>query len=192
MKYFVAHLLSGDAYQYHLALTQELTDRFHIAPLHERVDPHITIKNFEANEYEIGQVEAVLARIAQEAEPMSFTLEGFGRFGYKTLFLDVQKSRAATVFARECIAELNALPWMKPLRHEGEKLHSSVARYLRYRQSKKIWRLLGKRSTPRFKTTLDSLTILKKPGKRWEVHRHFALEGGTVPATDLFMEPVFA
>jgi len=175
MKYFVAHLLNGDAYQYHLSLTKELSDRFRITPLHERVDPHISIKSFEANDYEIGQVEILLGRVAQRSSPAPLMIEGFGRFGYKTLFLDVQKSRAATLFARECITEMNALPWMRSVAYEGEKLHSSVARYLRFSQSKKIWHLLRKRETPHFRTQLDAITILKKPGRRWEKHRTFVL-----------------
>lgn len=176
-KYFVAHLLTGNLRQYHLSLTEELSNRFHVAPLHKRVDPHITIKNFEANEYEITQVESVLERIAVAVSPLPLTIEGFGRFGHKTFFLDVQKSREATLFARECVGKLNSLPWMKPLKHEGEKLHTSVARYLRYNQSHRIWRLLKRRETPHFKTYLDTLTIMRKPGKHWEVHREFPFNG---------------
>lgn len=174
-KYFVAYLLEGGARQYHLSLTKELSDRFYITPLHERVDPHITIKNFEANSYEIAGVESVLERLARTAEPVPLTLEGFGRFGYKTFFLDVQKSRRATLFARECIGELNQLSWIRPQSHEGEKLHSSVARFLRAKQSRRIWRVLNRKETPHFKMHLNTITILKKPGKRWELHREFVL-----------------
>ena len=176
-KYFVAYLLEGGARHYHLSLTKELSDRFYIAPLHERVDPHITIKNFEANNYEIAGVESVLERLARAAEPVPLTIEGFGRFGYKTLFLDVQKSRQATLFARECINELNQLSWIRSLPHEGEKLHASVARFLQAKQSKRIWRLLSKKETPHFKMHLNTITVLKKPGRRWQVHREFVLGG---------------
>lgn len=175
MKYFIAHLLSGDVYQYHLGLTQELSERYRIAPLHARVDPHITIKNFEANDYEIGQVESKVAEFVTRFEPMHFTVEGFGKFGHKTIYLDVVKSREATLFARECIYELNAFSWMRPVKHEGEKLHASIARYLRYRQSRKIWRRLKREETPRFRSVLDTVTILQKPGKRWEVYREFPI-----------------
>mgnify|MGYP000495302817 CR=1 FL=1 len=189
-KYFVAHLLSGEIRQYHLSLTQELATRFNVAPLHKRVDPHITIKNFEANEFELAQVEHVLARITADTDPIPLTIEGFGKFGYKTFFLDVQKSRDALMFARHCVYELNRLRWISVGRHEGEKLHASVARYLRARQSRRIWRLLKRKETPHFKTRLDSITIFKKPGTRWEAHRTFHLHTAPVQfSQDLLQLP---
>jgi len=175
MKYFVAHLLSGDVAQYHTTLTQELSHRFRATPIHEKVAPHITVKiPFEANEYELLQVEHVLAHFTSTRHAPPMTLEGFGRFGFKTVYLDVVKSHEAVHMVRDCVNELNQLKWMQQVHHEGNKLHASVARFLTYKQFRRIWREV-KHERPHFKERLDSLAILKKPHgeKKWHVHRNF-------------------
>lgn len=179
MKYFVAHLLKGDVAEYHRALTIELSNRFHITPLHERVDPHLTVKSFEANEFEITDVERVLQGFSVAATPERFTLDGFGRFGFKTIFLDVPKGNGALRVARELIVELNTLPWMRPSKHEGEKLHASIARYLTHKKFRKVWRHL-RGEKPRFRAAFDSVAILKKeyPQSPWTLHRTFDFLSG--------------
>lgn len=46
MKYFVAHLLSGDAAEYHRAVTGELSERFKNTPLHEGNKLHASVARF--------------------------------------------------------------------------------------------------------------------------------------------------
>jgi len=189
MKYFVAHLLEGEVAEYHRELTLELSRSFNTYPIHEKVSPHITVKiPFEANGYEIARVEDTLERFAEAHAPEPMIMEGFGRFGFKTIYLDVVKSRAAANVVRECVEELNALEWMQRVRHEGNKLHVSVARFLTYTQFKRVWRNL-KHERPRFKHTLDSLVILRKEAgaRTWSVHREFSL---TAPAMSREAIPV--
>lgn len=175
MKYFVAHLLEGEVAEYHRELTLALSRNFNTHPLHEKVSPHITIKiPFEANEYEIKRVEEALLRFTADNTPAPMNIEGFGRFGFKTIYLDVVKSHAAVNLVRNCVEELNAFTWMQQVHHEGNKLHASVARFLKYRQFKRIWRHL-KDERPHFRHSLNSLTILKKESgaRAWSVHRAF-------------------
>ncbi|MFQ5540702.1 MAG: 2'-5' RNA ligase family protein [Candidatus Paceibacteria bacterium] len=181
--YFVAHLLSGDAARYHRALTAHLSERFRIMPLHERVHPHVTIKNFNANRTQIAEVEDVLAHLTATNGPERIMFEGFGRFGFKTVYLDIPRSREALALARSCVASLNELDWMRPAHHEGEKLHASVARFLTYRKFQRVWRYI-RAERPAFTDTIESLAIMKKePTDRvWRVHREFRLEGKR-PAT---------
>lgn len=177
MKYSVVHLLSGDAARYHRTLTGELSARFKIAPLHERVAPHITAKPpFEANDYEIQQVEECLRKFTASRSSEALALKGFGRFGFKTAYLNVVKSRRAVELVRECISSLNKLSWMSPIDREGHKLHTSVARYMNYRQFRRVWRFL-RTKRPCFATHLDSLAILKKErtNRAWTVYREFEL-----------------
>lgn len=183
MKYFVAHLLSGDAAEYHRAVTGELSERFKNTPLHEKVAPHITIKiPFEANAYEVVALEEALARFAASRKPEPVRLEGFGRFGFRTVYLDVVKSHGAVTMVRDCVAELNRFAWMQRVDHEGNKLHASVARFLTYKKFRKVWRHL-KDERPSFTGTLDTFTMLKKEeGARiWQVHRTFTLAPHPAP-----------
>lgn len=171
MKYFVAYLLSGDAKRYHETLTRELASKFLITPLHERIAPHVTVKPpFETDDAGIEEVERVLRSFAhgQESAPLLFS--GFGRFGFRTIYLDVKKNKEAISVVRRCIQILNAnVPWMPAYPLEGNKLHASVARFLSRKQFRRIWREL-KELEPRFESSLDTIAILKKHGRSWQLH----------------------
>lgn len=187
-KYFVAHLLKGDAYWYHRCLTQALSERFPIVPVHEKAPPHITVKiPFEATSTELAGVEHLLQHFSEQYSKQTLTLGGFGRFGRRTIYLDAQHSEGSVALVRACVETLNELPWIQTVPHEGNKLHASVARFLKPKQFRRIWRLL-KSEHPHFKEELDSLAILKKvPGESgWQMHREFMLSGHhTVPSTVL-------
>ena len=67
-KYFIAHLLRGNAAAYHSRLTRFLSTQFNTVPLHEKVAPHITVKiPFEATATELAGLEHVLQGFADRA-----------------------------------------------------------------------------------------------------------------------------
>lgn len=176
MRYFVAHLLSGRVKEYHGRLTRELASRYHTVPLNEPA-PHITIKPpFEADEAGIQDVERTLRSFAHAERAVPITLHGFGRFGFRTLYLDVYRSAEATALARRCIQTLNEnVLWMPRAPLEGNKLHASIARFLNRRQSRRMWRLL-RSMHPHFETTFDNIVIFKKEGATWKVHALIAIQ----------------
>ena len=90
--------------------------------------------------------------------------------------MNVVKSRGAVLLVRDCISDLNTLSWMQQVTHEGNKLHASVARFMKYRQFRRVWRHL-KNEHPHYKERLDSIAILKKQhGQRaWSMHKEFDL-----------------
>ncbi len=171
MKYFVAHLLSGDAEAYHASVTRELTLRHRITPLHDRIPPHITIKPpFETDEPGIKEVERALRSFAHHEHAVPLVFDGFGRFGFRTIYMDVYKSAEVVALVRRAIQMLNTnISWMPVGPLEGNKLHASVARFLNRRQFRRIWREL-KVLRPHFESVFDSITILKKEGRSWQVH----------------------
>ncbi len=170
-KYFIAHLVGGRAKTYHEALTRELTKRFHTVPLHERVEPHVTVKiPFETDEAGIADVERVLRSFIRNERAVPISFSGFGRFGFRTVYLDIEKNREAVSLVRRAITVLHEnIPWMPRINHEGNKLHASVARFLSRRQFRRIWRELA-HLHPRFESALDNVAILRKEGKTWIVH----------------------
>lgn len=172
----MAHLLSGDAKKYHERITRELSGRFRIVPLHERVPPHLTLKiPFEADTEQIHDVEKVLRSFARVRRSAPLILKGFGRFGFKTIYLDVCKSDQAVSLSRECINVLREnFPWLPNAPLEGNKLHASVARFLSRRQFLRMWKLLHGLS-PSFNSSFDNITILKKEDSHWSVHTRIAL-----------------
>lgn len=176
MKYFIAHLLSGDAKVFHESVARELSFRFHTAPLYERLPPHITIKApFETDEAGIAEVERILRALAHGERAAPITIRGFGRFGFRTVYLDVVKSPDAVAFVRNTLKILREnIPWLPTAPLEGNKLHASVARFLTRRQFRHIWRFL-KTFHPEFHLSFDNIAILKKEGQTWTVHASIPL-----------------
>lgn len=171
MKYFIAHLLTGDAKQYHVGLTHGLALKYRIIPLHDRIPPHITVKPpFETDEAGIAEVERILRSFAHHEHPLPLTIDGFGRFGFRTVYMDVYKNSEVVSLVRRAIHALNThIAWMPEYPLEGNKLHASVARFLNRKQFRRIWREL-RLLKPRFESTFDNIVILKKEGRIWEVH----------------------
>ncbi len=182
MKYLIAHLLSGDARAFHERITRELARRYHTLPLSERIPPHITVKPpFEADNERIKEVERILRAFAKGERAAPLTLSGFGHFGFRTIYVDVSKSPEAVALARRTLKILNGnAEWIPKNPLEGNKLHTSIARFLTRRQSRHIQRYLGVIESPRFETFFDNLAILKKDGPGWELHTLIPL---TLPET---------
>ena len=174
-RYLLAYLLDGEVAHYHHTLTMYLADRYHLQPIHTRLGPHVTIKiPFEANAYEAEQLKARLETFAYNHPPQHLTFDGFGRFGFKTAYLDVVKSNASVETVRRCIGDLNEFPWMQQVTHEGNKLHASVARFMTYKKFRRVWRHL-KTERVHFKTTVHALTLLKKGNERmWHTEETFS------------------
>jgi hypothetical protein len=162
--------LTGEAKSYHQSLTRILASRYRIFPLHERVLPHITVKApFECDEEGIREVERVLRAFVHNESAVPLSIKGFGRFGFKTVYLDVLKSPGATALVRRGIRTLNEnISWMPRAPLEGNKLHASVARFMDRRQSRRVLRFL-KNEAPHFEALLDNIAILKKEGSTWKV-----------------------
>ncbi len=186
VKYFVAHLLSGRAKTYHERLTSELSKRFHILPLHERVPPHLTFKiPFEADSEGILHVERVVRSFAHLRARVPLSLEGFGHFGFKTIYLNTTREREAITLMRDLLKALHdSCPWLRVAPLEGNKLHASVARFLTRRKFLRIWRHV-KPLKPRFDIEIDQLVILERGEHGWKVRASIPFLGsGTsyVPA----------
>lgn len=169
-KYFVAHLLSGEAKAYHERLTRALAVRYKIFPLHVKIQPHITIKPpFETDEEGIVEVERVLRAFAHNEKVAPLYLRGFGHFGFKTAYLDTQKCSEATAIMRRALRALNEnISWMPKIPREGNKLHASVARFMDRIQYRRVMRYLSKEHAS-FDVSFDNLAILGKKEKAWEV-----------------------
>lgn len=172
LKYFIAHLLSGDAKTFHQKVARDLSARYKTLPLHERIPPHVTVKPpFEADEAGIAEVERILRAFAQGFRAPALRFSGFGRFGFRTVYMDVIKSPDAVILTRCAIKAVNEnVSWLPRMPLEGNKLHASVARFLTRRQFRRIWRHMKTMGKPSFESSLDNLAILKKEGRPWTVH----------------------
>lgn len=171
MRYFIAYLIQGKAKAFHESLTRELTHRFHTVPLYERIPPHITIKPpFDTDEAGIEDVERILRAFASGERAAPLLVRRFGRFGFRTIYLDVVKSPGAVSFVRRALHALNTnIPRMPRYPLEGNKLHASIARFLTRRQYRRVWRYV-QALEPEFSVRMDNIAILEKCAGVWSVH----------------------
>ena len=139
--------------------------------------PHITVKApFECDEEGIREVERVLRAFAANARAAAYTFRGFGRFGFRTVYMNVDKSPDAVALVRKAVRTVNEhVAWMPKSHLEGNKLHASVARFMTRKQSRRIARYLAHGEKPLFRSAIDNIAILKKEGKTWKVHTVIAL-----------------
>ena len=177
MRYFIAHLLSGDVERYYEKLSDALTLGFKTIPLHERVPAHITVKPpFDANDEGLADVERTLRAFALEEKPIQLTISNFGHFGFRTIYLDVRNANVAGLIRRAVSFLDMQVPWLPKSTKDGNKPHVSVARFLSRTQSRRIWRAL-KEVSLLLTTSVDNVAILKKEGKRWVLHSLIPLGG---------------
>lgn len=170
MRYFIAHLVEGGAKRYRDRVVRELHRKYQITSPKLSLPAHLTLKPpFECNLMQITQVEKSLRTFLRTQTAPHYHFRGFGRFGFKTIYVDVVKSPDASRLMRECIRYLNHKnPWLPRTHIEGNKLHMSVARHLDRKTSAKIWREL-KALLPESTGRLDSVSVLKYDKKRWVV-----------------------
>ena len=170
MRYFIAHLVEGSAKRYRDRVVRELHRKYKIKSPKLSLPAHLTIKPpFECGLMGITQVEKSLRAFVRLQTAPPYRLRGFGRFGFKTMYLDVVQSPDATTLFRSCVAHLNKEnPWLPRGAVDGNKLHLSVARHLDRKTSAKIWKDLSTLK-PEWQGRLDSISVLKYEKKRWVV-----------------------
>lgn len=117
----------------------------------------------------IVKVEKALRSFVRLQTAPEYLVRGFGRFGFKTIYLDVVQSPDAVRLIRDCVAHLNrTVPWLPRAPMEGNKPHLSVARHLDRKTSAKIWKEL-KHTSPECAGRIDSIAVLKYEKKKWVV-----------------------
>ncbi len=101
MKYYIASQINGGLNKYYQNLVSELSIVLNSKKLQEkRRIPHITLKSaFETEE--ISPLEDFLGDLSSKREKSPIYIEGFGRFGSKTIFLKVNPSEKFLEFYRE-------------------------------------------------------------------------------------------
>ncbi len=117
----------------------------------------------------IVQVEKALRAYVRLQSAPRYRLKGFGRFGFKTIYLDVYRSPEAVAFVRGLVRHLNrAVRWLPRTPQEGNKLHLSVARHLDRKSSARIWSRV-KHLDPAFEARMDTVVVLKRVKDKWVV-----------------------
>ena len=182
MRYMITHMIQGDAKKYHENLSRALAHAYHLKPVTASIDPHLTIKApFDALSSDLFEVERLLGRFVDAQSPVPYTLSGFGNFGDRVVYMDVHTSPEIVTAVEAFKDKLKELPWLEFKPHEGDtKFHATLAYPKDETQTKEIVDRLTGGNAPVFNCTLDTITLLKRGERRWEVAKEYRLNGSAI------------
>jgi len=177
MKYSIFYLMKGEARRYRNKLVKEVGPKFgERYVLNSKLPAHITLKiPFENNN--IKKVEKVLKKFIKNHKSSKIKIIGFGNFRRFVAFLKFEFPKFALGTYKEMINELGKIKGIKI--HEHEKNwhpHATIAYGNTKKSFNEIWNYLKKLNKPKFELMFDNITIMKKVGKYWKIHKEFKLK----------------
>jgi 2'-5' RNA ligase len=174
MKYFVAHIIRGEAGKYHKEISSILAKEFNKKPISEKLPPHLTLKApFETDE-SIHQIEEIVEYFVKKQKPLPFFLEGFGDFHERVLYMDIKAPIESKKVLTELTLELKKLAWLPFEMYDWENLHATLAYAETPEQMKKMKEMI-KDAGRSFHLFIDTISIMKKTDGKWQIHKEYAL-----------------
>lgn len=182
MRYMITHMISGDAKKYHENLSRAVAQAYHLRPVTANIDPHLTVKApFDALSSDLFEVERLIGRFVDAHSPVSYTLSGFGNFGDRVVYMDVTAPAEIVTAVEDFKSKLKKLPWLEFKPHEEDtKFHATLAYPKDEAQTKEMVERLNGGNAPLFTSTFDTIALLKKGERRWEVVREYHLLGSNI------------
>jgi len=176
MRYLIAHMLEGEAREYHTDLSDRLAERFGLDRVSSRINPHLTLKApFEAESAE--EIERILVSFAEKERAKPMTLGGFRDFDGKVIYLDVSAPKETHMQIRRLQDKLRAVPWLTFNAYEFPvTLHATLCYPKSPEHGKEILSYLERSEKKRMfpDLSLDNITLLLLRD-RWEVVKEVRL-----------------
>lgn len=171
MKYLIAHLLSGKAKEYHENLTAQIAERFGKDDLSKRIPPHFTLKSpFEATDDQVDLLHTSLESYTQEASVGRYTMNDFGHFGDRVVFLDAVIDTQGRESIETLTDVLSEMEWMTFGRYDNDiNLHATLTRTDSMGDFTRIWQYLQKKE-PDFESRFDSISLLEFKNGKWNTY----------------------
>lgn len=174
MRYFIGYLGGGDIEKYYQNITSELSDKFGIRNLSRKVPVHFTLKYpFESED--TSKVEKDIEVFLKNKTPTPFVINGFDKFGYKTIFLSVEPNGELMSLVKDCLSTLGDLGEIEKFDADEYRLHLSVARHLDPVTFELVWDHLSLLPNPHFELAFDNITLFVLEGGIWNVKKTFRM-----------------
>jgi 2'-5' RNA ligase len=177
MKYMIVHLIKGEPAYFHKNLSSELANVFTMEQVSHRIPPHLTLKApFDARN--VSDIQKTLARFATTHASADVTMDGFGHFDRRVIYIDIKPSVEAEKLITELTAELRKIPWLSFDAKENKdhkRLHATLA----YADTRKIFDELAKYlkdEKAQFQFKLDNVAILEREKEKWSIHSEYTLQ----------------
>ncbi len=177
MRYSIFYLIKGDAKKYRNKLVRGIGPKFgENYVLDSKLPAHITLKvPFEIRD--IKKVEKILDKFSKKHKSKDIEIVGFNHFKGSVAFLKFNFPKYALKVQRELITELEKLKDVSINEHDKKWTPHATISYCNNRENfDKIWDFLNKLEVSHFKLKFDNITIMKKTGKYWKIHKEFKLK----------------
>ena len=175
MQYLIAHMLSGEAANYHGELSDRVARERKLTPVRTRIEPHLTLKApFDAED--VSRIENILEEFSHKELPQPYTLVGFESFDGKVLYMHVDAPKQTHMLVRRLQDQLRNVPWLTFKKTEFPvTLHATVVYPKSREQCKEILKDLQKEKF-RFDCQLYSIALLQKSIDKWELIKEYQLQ----------------
>ncbi|MGK7877811.1 MAG: 2'-5' RNA ligase family protein [Xenococcaceae cyanobacterium] len=177
-RFFIALLPPQEVQQFVNQIKQQFAELYNSRAA-QKSPPHITLQPpFEWQLEELPKLELDLKQFAQTQFPIPVTLDGFGAFRPRVIYINVLKTPELLAVQKELMAYLES---SLDIIHQASKNrpfapHLTVAsRDLTKPNFHKAWPEFEQQQL-HFEFTVPQLTLLIHNGKRWEIRNEFAFE----------------
>ncbi|MCC7522694.1 2'-5' RNA ligase family protein [Candidatus Uhrbacteria bacterium] len=176
MRYFLAHILSGDDAERMQELRREISKRFHVhAAL--KLPPHITlVRPFES----VAMPDFISDAIADAGdllEPQTIGTRGFAAFGNAVWFLDLEQRKRWFEVKAELEKRLRVtIAWIPEEYDIDVHFHLTLAyKDVEPQTHELIGRFLQTQPIPIKRIQFESYSLLQHDGMRWQEIERFPL-----------------
>jgi 2'-5' RNA ligase len=178
MKYCIAHIIQGEAGEFHTMVSNSLADEFSMSPISEKIPPHLTLKapfEIEDDKNSIEEIKLVLQSFTKYLDAPLVHFKGFGSFDNRVLYLDASISKEAALLIHRFEEELHHIPWLSFARNDGGKnLHATLA-YARSPEEFTLMMYSLKKFSPSIVQPFDNISLLRKEQEKWVVDTTYPL-----------------
>lgn len=176
MKYFIGHLLEGEAAVWHNTLAQDISKKFNIWKIWEKGPSHVTI----FYPFETENIESVTRVLEDWMTTVGtfpkFLISGFGFFQDKAVFVK-------TEFVPEFVAMIEKLRshlWKMPGMPQDDffvwRPHATLAYKISPEELGRVWEYVQTLPKPHFIIPFSNITIFKfEDQKRWVPEKIFKI-----------------
>lgn len=182
----IAHMIEGEAKEYHENLSRALASVYKLRPVTANIDPHITLKApFDALSTDLFDIERLIDRAVRAKSPLAYTMKGFGNFDGRVTYMSVEAPEETLAFVKSVRDELRDIPWLEFKPHEeNSRLHATLAYPKDMAQAEEMITKLTERGGKEFVCTMRGIALLRRGERRWEVFKEYPFGGAGRSDTD--------
>lgn len=164
-RYFIAHIIDGDAAKFCRQISAELAQEFSVPDAHKNVPPHLTLKApFTADDAQIADLQVLLQQASAAGTAAPIELCGYDHFNKGVIYLKVSVPPVVRRFSQFLTERLHTLPWMPFSQHDEDiTFHATLVRPQSPEQFAAMWQYLQSHYlNRRFENNFNTVSLLAK------------------------------